>query len=113
MGIVARLARRTAARFIPGMSATIRCSACQREKDSSIQMIAGPRVYLCSDCFRRAARQLTPRRPTSDAIRCRFCGSLRVPLDITHVESVAVCSDCLGLMDQMLEAVANSPREAR
>ena len=103
MGIVAKVARRTAERF----SSSVRCSACQREKDSTVRMIAGPRVYLCADCFERAARQLAPRRPPEDAVRCRFCRQLRAPGDATRVESVVVCADCLGLMDHMLEVAAN------
>jgi ClpX C4-type zinc finger protein len=105
MGFVAMLARRTVARFIPGANATVRCSACQREKNASVQMIAGPSVYFCGDCVQRAARQLAPRRPAPDAVRCRFCRQLRSLSDVTHVEGVAICADCLGVMEQMLESV--------
>ena len=102
MGIVATFARRTFARFIPGANASVRCSACQREKTPSLQMIAGPGAYFCADCVQRAARQLAPRRPAPDAIRCRFCRQLRPPPSVTHVEGVPICADCLGVMEQML-----------
>lgn len=106
MGFVATLARRTMARFIPGANAVVRCSACKRAKSSSLQMISGPNVYFCSDCIERAARQLAPRRPAPDGVRCRFCRQLRPPRDATHVAGVAVCADCLGLMEQILESAA-------
>lgn len=103
MGFVATLARRAAARFIPSGDQTVRCSACQQAKHSDVQMISGPSVYFCADCVRRAARQVAPRRPVPDAVRCRFCRQLRPPRDVTHVEGVAICADCVGVMEQMLE----------
>ncbi|HEV8446373.1 MAG TPA: ClpX C4-type zinc finger protein [Gemmatimonadaceae bacterium] len=108
MNIVAMLAKRTVARFIPGAKATVRCSACQRERNGSVQLIAGPGVYLCNSCIQRASRQLAPRRPAPDAIRCRFCRQLRPPPEVTHVEGLAVCADCLGLMEHILETADTS-----
>src|SRR5262245_39247909 len=99
MGFVATLARRTVARFIPGANATVRCSACKRSKSPDLHMISGPNVYFCGDCIGRASRQLAPRRPAPDGIRCRFCNQLRPPRDVTHVEGVPVCADCLGVME--------------
>jgi len=114
MGFVATLARRTVARFIPGANVTVRCSACHHEKSSSLQMISGPGIYFCGDCVQRATRQLAPRRPAPDAVRCRFCRQLRSLSDVTHVEGVAICADCLGVMEQILETAArdHSPSDS-
>ena len=108
MNIVALLAKRTVERFMPSAKVTVRCSACQREKSASVQLIAGPGVYLCDGCVHRATRQLAPRRPSPDAIRCRFCRQLRPPREVTHVEGLAVCADCLGLMEHILETAGSA-----
>ena len=109
MGFVAMLARRTVAVFVPGANAPIRCSACHREKNANVQLISGPGVYFCDNCVQRAARQLAPRRPAPDAVRCRFCRQLRSLPDVTHVEGIPICADCLGVMEQMLESARPRP----
>jgi hypothetical protein len=71
-------------------------------KADVIHMVAGPNVYLCNYCFEQAARQLTPRRPPVDAIRCRFCRQLRAKNEVTATGGVILCADCLGLIETML-----------
>ena len=102
MGRFAHLARRTAARFIPQLASRVRCSSCGRTKEDVAQLVAGPGVYLCDSCFRQAAQQLAPHRPPSNGLGCRFCRQLRSPDEVTLVGSVAICADCLGLMDVIL-----------
>src|SRR5205823_3619233 len=71
MGSFARLARRTAAHFLPHLATSVRCSGCGRGKDDVAHLVAGPGVYVCDECFGQAARRLTPRRPQSHALRCQ------------------------------------------
>jgi hypothetical protein len=59
-------------------------------------------VYLCSDCFELAAKRLAPRHLGADAERCSFCREFRAPADVTHLGAVAICADCLGMMDSIL-----------
>ena len=112
MGVVSRIARRAAARFIPSLNAVARCGGCGRTKSEVVHLIAGPGVYLCSDCFQRAARLLPPRHPSPDAIRCRFCRQPRPRADVTNVGALTVCADCLGLIDDILAEAAQPARPA-
>ena len=112
MGRLGRLARRTAAHFIPQLASPVRCSSCHRAKDDVARLVAGPGVYLCDECFAQAAQQLTPRRPPSNALRCQFCRLLRSTDDVTLIGSVAICADCLGLMDVILAEARDASRPA-
>ena len=96
MSNFSRLARRTAARFIPRFANRIQCGGCGRDKADVERMVAGPRVYFCSDCSERATQQLAPRRPPVDAIRCQFCRNLRAPSNTAAVGDVVICADCLA-----------------
>jgi hypothetical protein len=107
MRTLSQLAHRAAAHFIPRFSDPVRCGGCGRDKADVPHMVAGPRVYFCSDCFAQAARRLAPKQPPVDAVRCRFCRQLRAQLDVTSVGAVVVCADCLGMMDVVLAEVAH------
>ena len=89
----------------------LRCSGCGREKNAVRRMVSGPRVYFCESCIEQAAQKLTPRRPASDAVRCRFCSLLRARTDVTSVGNVVVCADCLGYMEVILAEAKTSPPE--
>jgi hypothetical protein len=106
------IARRIAARFVPALRTTVRCSACARPRADVTQMVAGPNVYLCNRCLERAALQLTPRHPPPDAVRCRFCRQLRATTDVTTVGTVSLCADCLGSIDSILAEATPPSRPA-
>ena len=88
----------------------VRCSGCGRLGDEVMYMIAGPHVHMCDRCVAQAARQLTPRRPPVDAVRCRFCRQLRSNDEATRVGSATVCVDCLGMMEGILTEAAQASR---
>jgi hypothetical protein len=102
MGRLGSIARQTAAHFIPQLAGTVHCGGCGRAKDAVAQLVAGPGVYVCDECFAQAAQRLPPRRPPSNALRCQFCRLLRSPDDITRIGSVDTCADCLGSIDVIL-----------
>ena len=108
MGHLSGFARRAAARFMPRFANRVVCSACGQSHSEELRIVAGRGLYFCGDCFARAAQQLTPRRPSPDSARCRFCGIHRQRHDVTEVGSVAACADCLGVMEPMFEARASS-----
>lgn len=89
----------------------LRCSGCGRAKDGVRRMIAGPSVYFCDVCVEQAAQQLAPRRPASDAVRCRFCLIPRARTDVTSVGNVVVCAECLGYMEVILAEAKTFPRD--
>ena len=90
----------------------VRCNGCGRLKDEVTYMIAGPHVYMCDRCVAQAARQLTPRRPPVDAVRCRFCRQLRSKDEATSVGSATVCVDCVGVMEGVLAEAEQASRPA-
>jgi hypothetical protein len=90
----------------------VRCNGCGRLKDEVTYMIAGPHDYMCDRCVGQAARQLTPRRPPVDAVRCRFCRQLRSKDEVTNVGSATVCVDCLGVMEGVLAEAEQASRPA-
>ena len=100
------IASRIAARFGPALRA-VACSACGRLKAEVPHLIAGPQVYLCDACVQQAARQLAPRQPMPDGVRCRFCRQRRAQGALRVVGTVTVCTDCLGLIESIL---AEAPR---
>ena len=101
-----------------GVIRIVRCNGCGRLKDEVAHMIAGSNVYMCDRCVAQAARQLTPRqpltprRPTVDAVRCRFCWQLRSKDEATSVGSATVCIDCLGVMEGILAEAEQASRPA-
>jgi ClpX C4-type zinc finger len=111
MSTLSKLARRAVVLFTSPLRTPIRCGGCGREKNGVRRMVSGPRVYFCDSCVEQAAQQLTPRRPASDAVRCRFCFQFRARTDVTSVGNVAVCADCLGYMEAILAEAKTSPRD--
>lgn len=108
---ISTLARRAAARFLPRLAQDVVCTVCgHSHKDA--KLISGPGVYLCSDCFELAAKQLAPRHLEADAERCTFCRVLRAPSDVTHLGALTICADCLGTMDSILAEAQEAPLPA-
>ena len=105
-------AQRIADRFGPGLRRKVACSACGRLKAEVTHMIAGPNVYICDGCVGQAARQLSARQSPPDGVRCHFCSRGRAPDALTVVGGVALCADCLGLMETILAEAAQSPPPA-
>ena len=112
MGQISKLARWTAARLNPRFVREPECGGCGARLGTGVRLISGPGVYLCTNCLQRAAAQLTPRRPPTDAVRCRFCRQLRPPADATRVGVVTVCADCLGVMADVVGEAGQPSRPA-
>jgi hypothetical protein len=109
------IARGIAGRFVPALGNTVRCGGCGCSKDEVTHMVAGPNVYLCDRCIEQAGRQITPRTPAPDAVRCRFCRQLRAKDDVTVVGNVSMCAECVGLTVAILAeaAQASGPTRSR
>jgi hypothetical protein len=96
------IARRIAARFGHALSRPVTCSACGRMRAEVTHMIAGPHVYLCDGCVEEAARQLSPRQPPPEGVRCRICRQRRATDAMRVVGSVSLCADCFGAVESVL-----------
>ena len=107
------IARRLVARFAPALAEVPACTGCGRPRGDTVQLIAGPGVYLCNQCIADAAERLAPRKPVLDGVRCRFCRNLRATTDVTRAGDVTVCADCLGLMETILTKASSASPPAR
>lgn len=97
-------------RFVPGFTDVPACTGCGRRYADDVQLISGPEVYLCGQCIADAAQRLAPRKLVIDGVRCRFCGNVRATTDVTRAGDVAVCADCLGRMESILEQDIGRPQ---
>jgi ribosomal protein S14 len=103
MNYIARLARQTITHLLPLSARSARCSGCGHLQSPEIPIVSGPGVYLCRSCFRDVAGKLTPKRPPTDGTRCHFCRQFHAPTQVGRAGLVAICANCLGLMDVMFE----------
>jgi hypothetical protein len=112
MKTFSKLARGAAVLFTSPLRTPIHCGGCGREKNGVRRMVSGPGLYLCESCIDEAAKQILPRRPAPDAVRCRFCQLFRPPTEVTSVGNVVVCADCLGYMETILAEAKTPPPRA-
>lgn len=83
----------------------LRCSFCSKAQEEVAKLIAGPEVYICSECVRVCQDMIeqehqtvidsTP--PAGDApVSCSLCGMLTLPLSALLIESRGIlCPVCL------------------
>jgi ATP-dependent protease Clp ATPase subunit len=77
----------------------LRCSFCSRTQRKVPKLIAGPNVYICSDCVALARTW-----PAGDPGRtCSFCGKWAPgELRVVTKGTTSICEECLGLCDEIL-----------
>lgn len=96
--------KRTPARTAP----EYRCSFCGQDQKNVHRLIAGPGgVYICDVCNARFTQMIevgeVPGDPTGfDA--CSFCGKRKVKAFAS--DKAAICADCIGLVDQIVQEEA-------
>ncbi len=80
-----------------------KCTFCRRARSECMNLISGPRVFICNGCVTAAAAALPP--PVSPAmgplVNCRFCGIDRQRF--VGTPDGVICDDCLDLCGQILE----------
>jgi ATP-dependent protease Clp ATPase subunit len=77
----------------------LRCSFCSRTQRKVPKLIAGPNVYICSDCVALARTW-----PAGDPGRtCSFCGKWAPgELRVVTKGTTSICEECLGLCDEII-----------
>ena len=77
----------------------LRCSFCSRTQRRVPKLIAGPSVYICSDCVALARTW-----PAGDPGRtCSFCGKWAPgELRVVTKGTTSICGECLGLCDEII-----------
>jgi ATP-dependent protease Clp ATPase subunit len=93
------------------------CSFCGRSQKQVTKLIAGPGVYICDGCMRRAQAVIAePGRTASAAIatieqvsaetraeQCSFCGKRRHQVAAMAAAGDArICDQCLELCDEIV-----------
>jgi ClpX C4-type zinc finger len=108
------------------------CSFCGRSHEEGVQLIAGPRVYICERCVARATRLSAGAavedpaeaamllEPSGSTARCSFCG--KDAGQVRHLvasglagapagkfgDRARICDECLHLCEEIL-AETSSP----
>ena len=77
----------------------LRCSFCSRTQRKVPKLIAGPNVYICSDCVALARTW-----PAGDPGRtCSFCGKWAPgELRVVTKGTTSICEECLDLCDEII-----------
>lgn len=101
----------------------LKCSFCGKQQREVKKLIAGPGVYICNECIKKADRVIATGEPTAtplsamksagedqDALRlkCSFCGKRRHQASgLAVAAKVAICTECLALCNEIAtEALA-------
>jgi ATP-dependent protease Clp ATPase subunit len=78
----------------------LRCSFCSRKQRKVPKLIAGPGVYICSDCVALARTWPAVSYPGR---ACSFCGTWTPGKGrlVAH-HATAICGQCLDLCDEII-----------
>jgi ATP-dependent protease Clp ATPase subunit len=78
----------------------LRCSFCGRAQKKVAKLIAGPGVYICTDCVVLARSWPAVSAPGQT---CSFCGKWDPgKARVVARGAVAICGQCLDLCDQIV-----------
>ncbi len=85
--------RRAAGRFIPRFAPATRCMGCGRDSVAGARLIAGPGLYICTECI---AAELPPPQPDASVEIgvCRWCRTWRFSSQLAMVRGIPTCSCC-------------------
>jgi ATP-dependent protease Clp ATPase subunit len=78
----------------------LRCSFCSRTQRQVPKLIAGPGVYICSDCVALARTWPPAAHPGRT---CSFCGKWTPGKGrLVTKGTTSICEECLDLCDEIL-----------
>jgi ATP-dependent protease Clp ATPase subunit len=78
----------------------LRCSFCSRTRRRVPKLIAGPGVYICSDCVALARTWPAAAHPGR---ACSFCGKWAPgELRVVTKGTTSICAECLDLCDEII-----------
>ena len=89
-----------------------RCSFCSRKQADVSKIIAGPAVFICTECVGDCAVALAKGAPTGNITtiiekaaedRCSFCGKQPADVEgIVGVPEARICNKCLKICGEIL-----------
>lgn len=72
-----------------------RCSFCAIEKTPELEMVAGPSVFICSDCIRIASIAISEKKQNGK-VHCSLCGKItELEKCLIHRNTGYLCSECV------------------
>jgi ATP-dependent protease Clp ATPase subunit len=86
---------------------TYYCSFCGKSQDQVQRVIAGPGVFICDECIDLNTRgNTTEQAEKGGTSRCSFCGKKQhqVKYVVAGPRDVHICSECLALCQEILDA---------
>jgi ATP-dependent protease Clp ATPase subunit len=102
---------------VPDAGDFLSCSFCGKSQKQVKKLIAGPGVYICDCCMRRAQAVITEPGPTSSAptatieqvsaetqaAQCSFCSKHRDQVAaMASAGDARICDECLELCDEIV-----------
>jgi ATP-dependent protease Clp ATPase subunit len=103
--------------WVPDAGDLLSCSFCGKTQQQVKKLIAGPSVYICDGCMRRAQAVISKPGWTAStpmatiehvsaeagAAQCSFCGKHRYQAAaMASAGDVGICDECLQLCDQVI-----------
>jgi hypothetical protein len=90
------------------------CTFCNRPPSELSKLLAGPNVYVCDGCVRRAeaAADGSSRGAGFDLAargskaQCSFCGKRGPDRQVVTAAEANICTECLGISRQILDGRA-------
>ena len=100
--------RRAAGHFIPRFAPPMRCLSCGRDHAAGVRLIAGPGLYVCTDCVAAEIPRPAGVRTTLTFGQCRWCRTSRLSSQLQPVHGVLVCSCCRETLAALAERARSS-----
>ena len=109
---------------MPDAGDLLSCSFCGKNQKQVKKLIAGPSVYVCDGCMRRAQAVLAdPRRTAKTATatieqvsaepgaeQCSFCGKHRFQVaGMASAGDARICDECLELCHEIVREELQQP----
>jgi ATP-dependent protease Clp ATPase subunit len=80
------------------------CSFCARPESAFRRFVAGPGVFICSDCVRTAAQSLAEGTDAATTVVCALCQRADAPEHYILVEGGGyVCNLCARAVHQAVQ----------
>ncbi len=82
------------------------CSFCNKSHKQAQKLIAGPNVYICSECVNDFINPSSSIPETEIfSKKCTFCGKTRVKVDkMIEKKGIKVCNECLDVCVEIIAA---------
>ena len=79
------------------------CSFCARLRTQVQRLIAGPAVFICNNCIKKARDGETAEADADAGTDCRFCGQPAGEVKYMFTRhNAAICDGCLKMVEEFV-----------